>query len=118
MRITIQADGGTVDAEVTVGDMIRYEKKFGETIAELQLSAGGTILAGHLEKTLYLAWVVAKRTKATDLDFLDWCDTVELEAQVPVVADSGPLDRQSGTSLHSQSRPVSSLPSLPEIRAS
>lgn len=117
MRLTLQADGETVDAEITLGDMIRYEQKFGETVGELTLPPGAAIPPGHLEKTLFLAWVVAKRTKKTTLEFLDWCDTVELDSKVEV-AESDPLAPQPNGSRNSSSPPASNLPSLPAIPVS
>lgn len=92
MRITIEADGKTVDAEVTPGDIIRFEDEFGVSLASLQVKAGKDIPAGHLRKTLFLAWCVAKRTKKTELPFIDWCDTVAVGADVKV-EDSVPLDQ-------------------------
>lgn len=59
----------------TVADLIAFESKFDLSVSRLDKEVKLT----HL---LFLAWHAEKRTKATELEFESWVETVEtVEAQ-------------------------------------
>lgn len=58
-------------------DLMRFQKhyglKFGQWSAALVEDPGSV----DLEQILYLAWLIATRTKATEQPFEDWADSIE-----------------------------------------
>lgn len=73
MRIplTVEYAGGT-SKEILAGaaDMVAFENKF-------DVSIGAISEAPRMTHLYYLAWHAEKRTKATNLEFEAWLETVE-----------------------------------------
>lgn len=90
-HIIVEVDGETLELELAVGDLRRFEKEYGITLADLAVPDGQPTPAGHLDKMLYLAWCAARRTKHTELGFDDWCDTITNLGTV----EPDPLDRST-----------------------
>jgi hypothetical protein len=90
-HITVEAGGQTLQLDLAVGDIRRFEKEYQITLGDLQLSPGQDAPPGHLDKMLFLAWCAAKRCKHTELAFDDWCDTIESLGGV----EADPLDRST-----------------------
>lgn len=73
MQINLQltfADTTKKTITATVADLIAFEAKFDLSVSRLDKE----IKLTHL---LFLAWHAEKRTKATELEFDAWVDTVE-----------------------------------------
>jgi hypothetical protein len=76
LRITF-LDGTIVDAPVTASDIVAFELKFELALDRIEKFA-------HI---CFLAWHSQKRSKATDLDFESWLETVNI-----VEFDESPKD--------------------------
>jgi hypothetical protein len=76
LRITF-IDGSIVEAPVTASDIVAFEFKF-------ELALDRIEKFGHI---CFLAWHSQKRTKATDLDFESWLESVNI-----VEFDENPKD--------------------------
>lgn len=73
MQINLQltfADTTKKTITATVADLIAFEAKFDLSVSRLDKE----IKLTHL---LFLAWHAEKRTKATELEFDAWVDTIE-----------------------------------------
>jgi hypothetical protein len=70
-RLTLHfLDGSSESFVLTAGDMMRFQKKYGQRALSLppeQLT---------IDQQLFLAWSAAKRTGSTTLELVDWLDTV------------------------------------------
>lgn len=64
-------DGSAVEVSTTAADFIAFEMKFDKSIATLGTDVRVTYL-------FFLAWAALHRTKATDLSFEDWAETVAM----------------------------------------
>lgn len=67
LRITF-LDGSQSDAPITASDIVAFEFKFEIALDRIEKF-------GHI---CFLAWHSQKRTKATDLDFESWLETIEI----------------------------------------
>ena len=63
-------DGKAKTIICNAADMVAFENEFNQSVAKL----GQDPRMGYL---LFLGWHSEKRTKATDLEFESWLDTVE-----------------------------------------
>ncbi len=73
MQINLQleyTDGTKKTVTARPSDFVAFETKFNLSIAKLEQEVKFT----HL---LFLAWHVEKRTKATELEFDNWVDSVD-----------------------------------------
>lgn len=70
LRLTF-ADGTTAEVVCNAADLVAFENNFNVSVSSL---AGDNSKIGHL---LWLAWKSQTRTKATNLDFEVWLDTVD-----------------------------------------
>lgn len=73
MQIDLQLtynDGTSRVIKATAADLVAWEAKFDLSVARLEQNVKLT----HL---LFLAWHSQKRTKATDLEFDTWVETIE-----------------------------------------
>lgn len=73
MQINLQikfADQTDKTITATAADLIAFETEFNLSVAKLESEV-------RLTHLLFLAWHAEKRTKATDLDFNAWVETVE-----------------------------------------
>lgn len=66
----VYADGTTKDVSAVAVDLMRFEAHFDMSIAGL-----ATPKLTHL---FFLAYSVEKRTKATDLEFEPWVETIQV----------------------------------------
>ena len=66
----VYSDGTTKDVSAVAVDLMRFETHFDMSIAGL-----ATPKLTHL---FYLAYSVEKRTKATDLEFEPWVETIQV----------------------------------------
>ena len=64
-------DGTTADVSTTAADYIRFETHFDKSIAAL----GEDVRLTYL---FFLAWSAQKRTKATELEFEAWSESVAM----------------------------------------
>lgn len=64
----VYLDGTTKTVDALAIDMLRFEEHFDMSVAGLK-----TPKLSHL---FYLAYAVEKRTKATELDFEPWVETI------------------------------------------
>lgn len=70
-------DGSDKLLTAIAADLIAFESKFDLSIARLDKEV-------RLTHLLFIAWSVEKRTKATELEFEAWSETVAgIEAQAP-----------------------------------
>lgn len=73
MRLNLQvnfANGTAKEITASVPDIVAFESKYDIALAHLNKNPKTTYL-------LWLAWHAEKRTKATELDFDAWLETVE-----------------------------------------
>ena len=73
MRLNLQvnfANGLAKEITASVPDIVAFEDKYNIALAHLGKNPKTTYL-------LYLAWHAEKRTKATELSFEAWLETVE-----------------------------------------
>lgn len=66
----VYADGTTKDVSAVAVDLMRFEAHFDMSVAGLS-----TPKLTHL---FFLAYSVEKRTKATDLEFEPWVETIQV----------------------------------------
>jgi hypothetical protein len=66
----VYADGTTKDVSAVAVDLMRFEAHFDMSVAGL-----ATPKLTHL---FFLAYSVEKRTKATDLEFEPWVETIQV----------------------------------------
>ena len=66
----VYADGTTKDVSAVAVDLMRFEAHFNMSVAGLS-----TPKLTHL---FFLAYSVEKRTKATDLEFEPWVETIQV----------------------------------------
>lgn len=64
------ADGTEKEITASAADLVAFEDKFNISIGKLATEQR----LGHL---LFLAWHASKRTKATELDYDKWLETVD-----------------------------------------
>lgn len=68
-------DGTAVDVSAVASDMVAFERNFDLSIAKLADDV-------RLEHLFFLAWHSQKRTKATELEFDPWLETVAVVTSV------------------------------------
>jgi hypothetical protein len=80
MQLDLQltfSDGNSKLIKANAADLVAFETKFDLSVARLEQNVKLT----HL---LFLAWHSEKRTKATDLEFEPWLESIEsIEAEEP-----------------------------------
>jgi len=64
-------DGSTAEVSTTAADYIKFETYFDKSIGSIGSDA-------RLTYMFFLAWAAQKRTKATDLDFDNWTETIAM----------------------------------------
>jgi len=69
LRVTLN-DKSVNEVAATARDLVAFEDKFTKSVAALETDFRITDL-------LWIAWHWLKRTGATNLEFDDWCDTVD-----------------------------------------
>jgi hypothetical protein len=65
------ADGTEKTASANPADIVAFEAKFDLSVAKLQTEI-------RLTHIFFLGWHAEKRTKATDLDFDAWLETIDV----------------------------------------
>jgi hypothetical protein len=73
MQINLQvtySDGNTKSITAIAADLVAFENHFDLSVAKLEQNI-------RLTYVLFLAWSVEKRTKATELAFEAWVETVD-----------------------------------------
>lgn len=75
LNLRVTFDGGNVqDVKATARDLVAFEDEFTKPISVIDSDF-------HVKYMLWIAWHWCKRTNATNLEFAEWCDTVdEIEA--------------------------------------
>lgn len=64
------SEGNSKEVTCAAADMVAFESHFDMSVARLEKEV-------RLSHLFFLAWNVEKRTKATELDFEAWLNTVE-----------------------------------------
>jgi hypothetical protein len=65
------ADGTTKSVSASASDIVAFESHFNLSVAKLQEEI-------RLTHVFFLGWHAEKRTKATDLDFESWLETIDV----------------------------------------
>lgn len=65
------ADGTEKETKATPADIVAFESHFSLSVAKLQSEI-------RLTHVFYLGWHSEKRTKATDLEFEAWLETIDI----------------------------------------
>jgi hypothetical protein len=65
------ADGTTKAVSANASDIVAFESQFNLSVAKLQSEI-------RLTHVFFLGWHAEKRTKATDLDFDSWLETIDI----------------------------------------
>lgn len=91
--LTVQTDAGTQEVRTKPVDLIRLERHFGMSIAEVFV--GGQPKLDHI---YYLAWSALRRTGQDVGEYEDWLETVEeVEFDADEESEPAPLDRTPTT---------------------
>jgi hypothetical protein len=70
------ADGTEKAVSANPADIVAFESHFNLSVARLQSEI-------RLTHVFYLGWHVEKRTKATDLEFEAWLETIDVVELAP-----------------------------------